>query len=320
VALRRLPGVLAQSDVPGALVLAGVLACIVVLFATADPSTEVVASSAPVLAPVAVVLAIAFMLRQRRTEAPLIPPGAFAARPAWGSLVVNLAVGSALMAALIDVPLFARATVDPNSEVAAALVLLRFLVAVPIGAVAGGALCRNRSLAPVVASAGMVLATLSFLAMTRWSASSLGGGPRPSDIALVVCGLGFGLAIAPVNVAILGAVDPGVHALASAVAVVARTIGMLAGLSALTALALHRFYRAEARIGSPLVLCPKSPNSCPAYDTATTNALIAELHTIFAGAAVCAAIAAVLAAYLLRSSPAQNLPSVTEGVASKTAP
>ena len=316
VALRRLPGVLARSDVPGAIVLAGVLACVVVAFATANPSTEVVASSAPVLAPVAVVLAIIFVFRQRRTATPLIPPGSFAARPAWGSLVVNLAVGSALMATLIDVPLFARATVDPNSEVAAALVLLRFLVAVPIGAVAGGALCRNRSLAPVVACTGMVLATVSFVAMTRWSASSLGGGPRPSDVALVVCGLGFGLAIAPVNVAILGSVDPGFHALASALAVVARTIGMLAGLSALTALALHRFYRAEARIGSPLVLCPKNPNSCPAYDTATTNALITELHTIFAGAAVCTAIAAILAAYLLRRGdepPAPAEPAVPAG-------
>ncbi len=319
VDLRRLPGVLARSDVPGALLLAGVLACVVVAFATANPSTEVVASSAPVLAPVAVALAVIFLIRQRRTATPLIPPGAFAARPAWGSLVVNLAVGSALMATLIDVPLFARATVDPNSEVAAALVLLRFLVAVPIGAVAGGALCRNRSLAPLVACAGMVLATVSFVAMTRWSATSLGGGPRPSDVALVVCGLGFGLAIAPVNVAILGAVDPGLHALASALAVVARTIGMLAGLSALTALALHRFYRAEARIGSPLVLCPKNPNSCPAYDTATTNALITELHTIFAGAAVCAAIAAILAAYLLRSRAEAAEPAETAGARRLTA-
>jgi hypothetical protein len=118
-----------------------------------------------------------------------------------------------------------------------------------------------------------------------------------------VCGLGFGLAIAPVNVAILGAVKPGMHALASALAVVARTVGMLAGLSALTAIALHRFYLAQARIGSPLTLCPKHPASCPAYDNATTRALLTELHTIFAGAAACAALAGVLALVLLRAQP-----------------
>jgi hypothetical protein len=124
-------------------------------------------------------------------------------------------------------------------------------------------------------------------------------------VELVVCGLGFGVAVAPVNVAILGAVESRHHALASALAVVARTIGMLAGLSALTAVALHRFYRAESRIVSPLVLCPKNPNSCPAYDAATTRAILSELHTIFAGAALSAALAAMLSVWLLRNPPAE---------------
>ena len=301
VPLRQAPALMGRSDLPGALLLAGVLACIVVAFSTADPSRQVVASSAPVVAPLAVVLAAAFVWRQRRAATPLIEPGALAQRPAWGSLLVNLALGGGLMAALVDVPLFARSTVDPNSEVGAALVLLRFLVAVPIGAVIGGVLCRSRARAAWIAAGGMVLSTAAFVSMTTWSATALGGGPRPSDVELVVCGLGFGLAVAPVNVAILGAVEERFHALASALAVVARTIGMLAGLSALTAIALHRFYQVEATIASPLVLCPRNPESCPAYDAATTRALLSELHTIFAGAAVCTAVAAVLAVVLLRS-------------------
>ncbi len=109
----------------------------------------------------------------------------------------------------------------------------------------------------------MALATGAFLAMSSWSETALGGGPRWSELELVVCGLGFGLAIAPVNVAILGAVKPTSHALAGALAVVARTVGMLAGLSALTAIALHRFYEAQARIGSPLTLCPDPPHVLP---------------------------------------------------------
>ena len=295
----RVRTILAQADLPGALILAAALGGVVVLFSTADPSKQVVASSAPVLGPAVLVLVGLFWWRERRAAVPLIDTGAFGARPAWGALVVNLAVGAALVAALVDVPLFARSTIDPYSEVSAALVLVRFLVAVPIGAFAGGALCRKRTAAPFVAAAGMGLAALSFLAMTTWSATALGGAPRWSDVELVVCGFGFGLAVAPVNVAILGAVSPGVHALASALAVVARTIGMLAGLSALTAIALHRFYQAQARIGSPFVLCPKHPAACPAYDIATSRALIGELHTIFAGAAACAAVAAVLALILL---------------------
>ena len=298
--LGRTPDLLKRSDLPGALLLAGVLACVVVAFSTADPSRQVIASSAPFVVPLGAALALGFWWRQRRAAAPLIEPGAFRARPAWGAMLVNLALGGGLMAALVDVPLFARSTVDPNSETAAALVLIRFLVAVPIGAVVGGVLCRHRGRAAYVAAAGMAMATLAFIAMGTWSATALGGGPRPSDVELVVCGLGFGLAIAPVNVAILGAVAERHHALASALAVVARTIGMLAGLSALTAVALHRFYRAQARIGSPIQLCPKNPASCPPYDHATTAALLTELHTIFVGAAICTAVAAVLALTLLR--------------------
>jgi MFS family permease len=253
--LRRAPSLLARSDLPGAALLAGVLACIVVAFSTADPSRQVVASSAPFVAPLGVALAVAFWIRQRRAASPLIDPGSFSRRPAWGALLVNLSLGGGLMAALIDVPLFARSTVDSSSETAAALVLLRFLIAVPIGAVFGGVLCRNRGRAPFIAGTGMALATVAFIAMTSWSATALGGGPRWSDLELAACGFGFGLAVAPVNVAVLGAVEERHHALAGALAVVARTIGMLAGLSALTAIALRRFYQAAAKIGSPLVLC-----------------------------------------------------------------
>lgn len=317
--LRKAPALLARSDVAGSLLLAGVLACIVVAFSTADPSRQVVASSAPFVLPLGGLLAAAFWWRQRRASHPLIEPGAFSRKPAWGAMLVNLALGGGLMAALVDVPLFARSTVDPNSETAAALVLLRFLVAVPIGAVVGGVLCRNRARAAYLAAAGMALATVAFVGMATWSATALGGGPRLSDLELVVGGFGFGLAIAPVNVAVLGAVDQRHHALASALAVVARTIGMMAGLSALTAVALHRFYQAEAKIGSPLKLCPTHPTTCPAYDRGTTAALLSELHTIFAGAAVCSVAAGVLALTLLRwrgpeggAGAAETVPSLPE--------
>lgn len=306
VPLGRAPALLARSDLPGAALIAGVLACIVIMFSTADPSRQVLASSAPVVLPLGAVLAAAFWWRQRRAAVPLIEPGAFTGRPAWGAFLVNLALGGGLMAALVNVPLFARSTVYSGSETSAALVLLRFLVAVPVGAVVGGILCRHRGRAAYLGAAGMALSTVAFATMTSWSATALGGGPRLSDLELVVCGLGFGLVVAPVNIAVLGAVESRHHALGSALAVVARTVGMLAGLSALTAVALRRFYEAEARIGSPLKLCPTHPESCPAYDAASTRAIVSELHTIFAGAAVCTALAGALALLLLRSRPMEG--------------
>jgi MFS family permease len=305
VPLARVPAVLAQADVPGALLVAGVLGCVVVMFSTANPGRQVIASSAPVLVPVTAIGVVAFWFRQRRAANPLVDPGDLAAPPAWGALAVNVLLGAALMAALVDIPLFARGTVYTSDQVASAFVLVRFLVAVPIGAVLGGTLCRHRARAPYVAAVGLALAAGAFVFLAMWSQTAIGGGPRWSDVELVIGGLGFGLAIAPLNVALLGAVRPGVHALASALAVVARTIGMLAGLSALTAIALRRFYEAQSRLPSPFQLCPTQPASCPRYNTLTTNVFVSEMHTIFAGAAVCAGAAALLALVLLGIRPSE---------------
>ena len=70
------------------------------------------------------------------------PRGALRRTPAWGALLVSFFVGAALIAALIDIPIFARTTVYPDSQLLAALVLVRFLVALPVGAVVGGYLIR----------------------------------------------------------------------------------------------------------------------------------------------------------------------------------
>jgi ABC-type amino acid transport system permease subunit len=143
----------------------------------------------------------------------------------------------------------------------------------------------------------MTLAATGFAAMAQWDERALDG--VGSTFALVAAGLGFGVAIAPVNAALLAATRPAVHGIASSLVVVARTIGMLVGLALLTAIGLRVFYSRQADIGSPLTLCPDSPADCPAYEVATQAALLDELQAIFAGAGVCAVVAAVLALALL---------------------
>jgi hypothetical protein len=95
-----------------------------------------------------------------------------------------------------------------------------------------------------------------------------------------------------------------VHGSAGALAVVARTVGMLAGLSLLTAVALRRFTAEIDAIGTPFALCPDSPADCPVYDAATDAAILTQLHTVFAGAAIAAGLAAVAALLLLRHGAA----------------
>lgn len=304
----------AEVDALGSLLVAGALAALVLAFATADPRVAVVAEDAPALLAASGVLLAGFAVRQRRARHPLVPRGTLRRTPAWGALVVNLLVGAALVAALVDVPVFARATTSGQSQLDAAMVLLRFLMAMPVGAVAGGWAVRR--VAPhLVAAGGMVLAAAGMAAMTRWDEHTLVGAG--GTVPLVVAGLGFGLAIAPVNAALLAATDTPVHGVASALVVVARMVGMLAGLSILTAIGLRAFYIEQERIGTALELCPLTPTQCPAYTRATEAAVLSELHVIFAGAAACALTAAVLCVVLLRS-PGWGRAAPAHGAAGST--
>jgi MFS family permease len=294
--LRGLPRLAREVDVLGSALVVVALGSLVWAFAAADPATQVVAHG-PVLVPLAVVAVAGFVWHERRTPEPVLPMAALRAVGAWGALLVNLLVGVALVAALVDVPLFARNTTTPGDQFGAALVLLRLLVAVPVGAVAGGWLCRT--VPPrVVAAAGMMLTTGAFVVMTGWDAGALNGAW--STVVLLAAGLGFGLAIAPVNTVLLASTRAEVHGSASALAVVARTVGMLAGLSLLTAVALRRFTAEVDSIGTPFELCPQTPADCPAYDAATNAAILTQLHTVFAGAAIAAGLAAIAAVVLLR--------------------
>jgi hypothetical protein len=296
--LRGLGRLASEVDVLGSALVVIALGCPVWAFAAADPATQVVAHG-PVLLPLAALAAAAFVLHERRTPDPVLPLRALRPVGAWGALVVNLLIGAALVAALVDIPLFARNTTTPGDQLGAALVLLRLLVAVPVGAVVGGWLCR--AVAPrLVAAAGMALAAGAFVAMVGWNERSLDGAW--STVVLVAAGLGFGLAIAPVNAVLLEVTGAEVHGSVSSLAVVARTVGMLTGLSLLTAVALRRFTAEVTALGTPVELCPRTPADCPAYEAATDAAILTQLHTVFAGAAVAAGLAAVAALLLLRTA------------------
>ncbi len=286
---------LAQIDLVGALLLALALAGVVLAFATADPEREVLSPAGPWLLVGAAVFAIAFAAWQRRTPRAIIPAGLLRDKAAWGSLLVSFLVGAALIAALVDIPVFARTT-QGGGQLAAALVLVRFLIALPLGAVAGGWLTRRYGLG-LITAAGLALAGLMFVLMAFWGRDALDG--VPATLVLLGCGFGFGLALSPVNTAMLGATPQDSHGLVSALVVVARMVGMLVGVSALTAIGLRRYYALAEDIPSPNELCPSSPGTCRPFVDALREAAIAQVHTIFAGAAVCALAAAVVALVLL---------------------
>jgi MFS family permease len=292
-----------EADLVGALFLAVALAGVILAFATADPRIQVFSDQGLWFLLGSAVAAVAFAVHLRRAEAPLVPAGALRRTPAWGAMVVSFFVGAALIAALIDIPIFARTTIYSDSQLMAALVLVRFLVALPVGAVVGGYLTRTVS-AGLVTAVGMALAAVGFLLMSNWHVTSL--EDASSSVALVVCGFGFGLALAPVNAAVLASTDDAVHGLASALVVVARMVGMLVGISALTTIGLRRYYEEQADLPTAREVCD-GKSRCAEFTDLLRVAGIAQEHTVFTGAAICAVVGGVLALVLFRSAATRSL-------------
>ncbi|MFZ2504439.1 MAG: MFS transporter [Nocardioides sp.] len=285
-----------EADLVGAVLLALTLSGVIVAFATADPRVQVFSPQGRWYLAASAVCCAVFVLHVRRAEQPIIPRGTFAPPAAWGALLVSFFIGAALIAALIDIPIFARTTIYASSQVLAALVLVRFLIALPVGAIVGGFLLRRFGAGPITC-AGMLLAAVAFLLFTRWDIDSL--RHWTATFPLLLGGFGFGLALAPVNAAVLATTPDDSHGLATALVVVSRMVGMLVGISALTTIGLRRYY-AEQRVILPVREVCDGKSRCPEFTRLLKEAGIVQEHAVFLGAAGCAVIAALLALVLFR--------------------
>jgi len=293
-----------RVDVPGAGLLALALAGVIVAFATANPEVRLMSPAGPWLLLGSAAAAYWFWRRNASVANPLVPPGTLRATPAWGAMLVSFFVGSALIAALVDIPIFARITVYGESQLLAALVLVRFLVGLPIGAFLGG-WWTHRAPAGVVTATGMAVACAGFLLMTRWGLETL-HSPW-ATLPLLLGGVGIGLAMAPVNAALLAATDADVHGVASALLVVARTVGKLVGISALTTIGLRRYYAEQTELPAPQDVCPNGRSKCEEFAHLLRVSGLVELHTIFLGAAVCCLVAGLIALVVFRSADTREV-------------
>jgi MFS family permease len=287
-----------EADLVGAVYLAVALGGVILAFATADPAVELFADQGWWYLAASLVSSIAFVVHIRGAERPLVPRGTLRPTPAWGSVLVSFFVGAALIAAVVDIPVFARTTIYRDSQLDAALVLVRFLLALPVGAVVGGYLTRRFGAGPVTA-VGMAMSAGAFLWMTTWELETL--RHLDANVPLVLCGFGFGLALPPINAAILASTQDDVHGLASAFVVVGRMVGMLVGISALTAIGLRRFYAAQEENPLPPAreVCD-GETRCKAFSDLLAAQGLPQEHAVFAGAAVCAVAAAVIALVVFR--------------------
>ncbi|HET7467122.1 MAG TPA: MFS transporter [Candidatus Dormibacteraeota bacterium] len=284
-----------------ALLLGGGLGLLVLALYPDDPANRATGALFIPAGIASLVLLVIYGWRQLRQLEPLIPRALLRSRRFIGSTAANLLIGAALMVALVDVPLLGR-LVFGLDELNSGLLLTRFLVGVPVGAVLGGLAARRFS-AWVTALAGIALAAVAFLQMSGWPANELDlrlGPLRQADIALAACGVGFGIVIAPLAAAVLDLTRAENHGLASSLVVLARTLGMLIGLSTLTAFGLHRFHQI---LGTPQLDDPTVKERVDHLARLVAAAFLQEYREIFGIAAVLCVLAGVVIVVTLGPLP-----------------
>jgi MFS family permease len=302
---RRSSTVSSAVDWKSASLLGVGLALLVLALYPDDPAQRATNGLFIPLAILSLIVLAVYARRQVTTLEPLIPPELLRSRQFIGACVANLLIGAALIVALVDVPILGRLVFNLD-QLAAGLLLTQFLIGVPIGAVLGAVLAARLG-GRLVSVLGMLCSAAAFVQMSSWQAGELAlriGPIRPADIALGACGLGFGIVIAPLTAAVLELTRAQSHGLASSLVVLARVMGMLVGLSALTAFGLFRFRQI---LGTPQLNDPDLSARIDHLARLVAAAFLQEYREIFIVAAALCVLAAGVVSFTVNAKRARGL-------------
>lgn len=175
---------------------------------------------------------------------PMIDLRSLRARPVAAAMLAYFLVGGALITALVNVPLMTDALYG-QSTTQGGLNLMRLLLLLPIGGVAGGWLATRAGYRATVLL-GLALACAGFLWMRAWPFTPREPNALPPSTwhlwgALGLAGFGLGLCDGPIVATIVDAVHERQRATASALLLVVWTAGMIVGMALLATQGLGYF-------------------------------------------------------------------------------
>ena len=223
-----------------------------------------------------------FGWRSLRESDPLIKLGIFRDGTFSSANITNFLVGGALIIAMVNIPLMSD-TIMGASPLEGGLRLLRLTIMLSLGAVAGGFICRRWGYRwPTIL--GLVLSSAGFFLMSRWT---LAIADPQMTIDLAVCGFGFGLVIAPLGTAAMNSVKEEQKGIASSLVVMMRMVGMIIGLSAITAWGMDRFHLMTASMSLTEIIA--------APEKLTQSLLVLFSDFFLASAGIC--LAAIIPAF-----------------------
>lgn len=231
---------------------------------------------------------VLFFFRVVRASNPLIRISMFKNITFSTANITNLLVGGALIIAMVNIPLMSD-TIMGGSPLEGGLRLLRLTVMLSVGAIAGGYLCKRFGYRlPTIT--GLILSSFGFFLMSRWT---LAIADPQLTIDLAICGFGFGLVIAPLGTAAMNTVKEEQKGIASSMVIMMRMIGMMIGLSAVTAWGMDSFHLMTAGLSLTDIL--NTPEKL-------THSLLILFNNFFLASAIICLIGIIPALWIIRKN------------------
>jgi len=218
---------------------------------------------------------VAFVAVERRAAEPIILLRLFGIRMVLAAVITRFLAGMAMFGALSFVPLFLQ-SVTGATATGAGLVLMPFVLGWVVTSVLSARLVLRVGYRSVVVT-GMACLTAAFLLFTRWSATL---APGRAMIDVLLAGVGMGLVVVPMLIAVQSAIARNDLGAATSMTQFFMSIGGALGLSIMGAVMSQRLHA-----GLPMV---------------------EALHGVFVvGFGVC--LAALASAFLVPRGRAQDL-------------
>ena len=191
----------------------------------------------------AAVALVAFLAVERRAAEPIVPLRLFGTRMVVAAVVTRFLAGMAMFGALSFVPLFMQGVTGATAT-GAGIVLTPFVLGWVATSVVSARLVLRVGYRGVVA-AGMACLTGAFLLFTRWTDALTSGGAMRDAL---LAGVGMGLVIVPMLIAVQSAVARSDLGAATAMTQFFMSIGGALGLSVMGVVMSQRL-----RAGLPMV-------------------------------------------------------------------
>lgn len=276
-------------------------------FSWTSPTLLVLIAAAPLLVG-------AFMVQELRAAEPILPPRLFANAVISMASLISFIVAMAMFGAIVLLPVFLQLVIGAGAG-HSGILLIPLMGGTVVGAFTSGQLMRRSGRYKPFPLAGLAMSTLAFALMATMDAAT---PPATAMIYMGFLGIGIGMSMPVMLVAVQNAAEPRDIGVATATVAFFRSLGGSFGAAILWSVLLGALARHLAAAGGGLdaVLLQGAPDLGahlpPAERALLLPALAQSFHLVFAIAAAITATSAIATCFLrelpLRTTAARAAP------------